>query len=563
MKLLFSVFLLMAVASFSVQAQNLMQYEKKNYTNAEGETLPYRILYPENYDANNTYPLVFFLHGAGERGNDNEAQLTHGAALFLEKENREKFPAIVVFPQCAENDFWAHMERTESGIRKFPYYQEPDRSLGLALEVLDKIIAEEGVDKSRLYVMGLSMGGMGTFETLARRPNQFAAAVPICGGGNTDLAKLYAQNTDLWIFHGSDDSVVLPEHSRMMYERLQQLGADVQYTEYPGVNHNSWDNAFAEPDLLPWLFSKKLEVTNERYRKAIFEEVEKSTHFYAFKAGEELLLDFYQPKGDEMQERPLLLYVHGGGFSGGQRDGANIQRFCEKLAKRGFTVASMSYRLTMKGEEAGFGCDQAAANKIKTFQAAVEDIRDATSLLLEQKEKFRIDPATVIIGGSSAGAEAVVHAAYWTDEDLLEDSPTLPEDFRYAGVISMAGALVDTALITQNSAIPTQLFHGTCDNLVPYASAPHHYCSEEDAGYLMLHGGLTITNRLQEIGKPYYLVTGCTGGHEWAGKPLNDHEEEIVEFILVDVMQGQFRQIHEKYEQGKSCDVGQHPHFCK
>jgi len=562
MKLRCPILLLTLLTGFSLKAQNLELYEKRTYTNSEGEELPYRILYPENYHENQEYPLVLFLHGAGERGNDNALQLKHGAELFLKKENREQFPAIVVFPQCAREDYWAYMERTESGVRQFPYYAEPGTSLGLALELLNELIAEEGVDEDRLYLMGLSMGGMGTFETLARLPVRFAAAAPICGGGNTDLARLYAQNTDLWIFHGAEDVVVSPELSRAMYERLQTLGANVKYTEYPGVNHNSWENAFAEPDLLPWLFSKKREKEKMRYQTEIFDEVEKSTHFYAFKDNEELLLDFYQPVGDEMSERPLLLYVHGGGFSGGQRDGENIQRFSEKLAKRGFAVASMSYRLTMQGEDAGFGCDQAAANKILTFQKAVEDIRDATDLLLKEKAQFRIDPDRIVISGSSAGAEAVIHAAYWSDADLLEDSPELPDGFRYAGVISMAGALVDADLITPETAIPTQIFHGTCDNLVPYATAPHHYCSEDDTGYLMLDGGLTIANRLRELGKPYYLVTGCTGGHEWAGKPLNDHVKEIVDFMTTDVMQGEFRQIHEKYEQGKDCSVGEHPHFC-
>jgi len=331
MKLRCPILLLTLLTGFSLKAQNLELYEKRTYTNSEGEELPYRILYPENYDENQEYPLVLFLHGAGERGNDNALQLKHGAELFLKKENREQFPAIVVFPQCAREDYWAYMERTESGVRQFPYYAEPGTSLGLALELLNELIAEEGVDEDRLYLMGLSMGGMGTFETLARLPVRFAAAAPICGGGNTDLARLYAQNTDLWIFHGAEDVVVSPELSRAMYERLQTLGANVKYTEYPGVNHNSWENAFAEPDLLPWLFSKKREKEKMRYQTEIFDEVEKSTHFYAFKDNEELLLDFYQPVGDEMSERPLLLYVHGGGFSGGQRDGENIQRFSEKL----------------------------------------------------------------------------------------------------------------------------------------------------------------------------------------------------------------------------------------
>ena len=101
------------------------------------------------------------------------------------------------------------------------------------------------------------MGGFGTFDMLALYPDYFAAAFPICGGGNTDNAPLFAKKLPLWIFHGDSDRVVSVEYSRAYYKRLKELKAKVKYTEYPGVGHNSWDNAFAEKDLLPWLFSRR------------------------------------------------------------------------------------------------------------------------------------------------------------------------------------------------------------------------------------------------------------------------------------------------------------------
>lgn len=227
------------------------------------DTLPYRILLPENYDPQRQYPLILFLHGAGERGSDNERQLIHGRKMFLDAEVRKKYPAIVIFPQCAVRQSWAVMDLPKDSafkwsLVKFPADVPPTKPSALLHQLMDSLIASGSVDTRRLYVGGLSMGGMGTFDMLARFPQRFAAAFPICGAGNESLASRYAQNTALWIFHGSADATVPPNSSRLFYSTLQKAGADVKYTEYPGVGHNSWDNAFAEPGLMPWLFSHTL-----------------------------------------------------------------------------------------------------------------------------------------------------------------------------------------------------------------------------------------------------------------------------------------------------------------
>lgn len=255
--------ILFAMGFFSfLFGQDKAAFEKRIYQDANGDTLHYRILYPENYNRNKKYALVLFLHGAGERGYDNEAQLTHGSKLFLDKKNRQKYPAIVVFPQCKPApDYWAHMVlNAKDGVnyRDFPVMDEPKPSMKRVMELLAKLQNEEAVDQNRLYLMGLSMGGMGTFELLSRMPNTFAAAIPICGGGEPSLVTRYAKNTPLWIFHGDKDDVVLPEYSRRMYAALQAAGAQVQYTEFPGVNHNSWDPTFKQKGLLKWLFSNRL-----------------------------------------------------------------------------------------------------------------------------------------------------------------------------------------------------------------------------------------------------------------------------------------------------------------
>lgn len=226
-----------------------------------GDTLPCRILSPIHFSTGEKYPLFIFLHGAGERGNDNEAQLTWGADLFLDSANRENYPAIVVFPQCAADSSWSARVRKKTadsvGNYRFPMQSEPTRPLELVMNFIDTLISSGIVDVKRIYVGGLSMGGFGTFEILWRRPQLFAAAIAICGGGNPAGAKIYGKNFPIWVFHGAEDPVVPVNSSRIMVEALKEAKARVKYTEYPGVQHDSWKNAFAEADLLPWIFEQK------------------------------------------------------------------------------------------------------------------------------------------------------------------------------------------------------------------------------------------------------------------------------------------------------------------
>jgi predicted peptidase len=246
--------------SILAKGQNLGLFEKQIYVAPTGDTLPYRILYPKNFDSSKTYPLVLFLHGAGERGKDNESQLTHGAKLFLDEVNREKYPAIVIFPQCRKESYWGSVtvDRTKNPLSlSFNYTNPPTPPLVSAIALVNELIKKGNVEKSRVYIMGLSMGGMGTFEAVYRNPKLFAAAVPICGGGDVNLYDKRVKKVPFWIFHGAIDGVVNVVESRKMVAKLKALKADVSYTEYPDVNHNSWDNAFAEKDLLPWMFTHK------------------------------------------------------------------------------------------------------------------------------------------------------------------------------------------------------------------------------------------------------------------------------------------------------------------
>lgn len=239
--------------------QDFTLFNAETYHSADGKALPYRILYPKNYDRSRTYPLVLFLHGGGERGDDNEKQLLHGVKVFLEPEAREQYPCLVVAPQCPVDSYWASVKfnRAKYPLElDFNYRYEPTEGLRLAVELLKSLIDKEQVDTERVFITGLSMGGMGTFEAVYRFPELFAAAIAVCGGADTTAYEKHPAKIPFWIFHGAEDGVIAVEHSRKIYQILKAQGADVKYTEYPGVNHNSWEKAYAEPDLLPWLFNK-------------------------------------------------------------------------------------------------------------------------------------------------------------------------------------------------------------------------------------------------------------------------------------------------------------------
>jgi predicted peptidase len=243
----------------NAQASGKNLYEKQYFIEGD-DTLYCRILSPLHFSAGKRYPLIVVLHGSGERGNDNESQLKWGSDLFLDSINREKYPAIVIFPQCPFDSSWSvrvKNKTSDSGLYRFPMKLPPTRPLQMVMNFIDTLMSAGTVDSSRIYVGGLSMGGFGTFEILWRKPGLFAAAFPICGGGNPESAKLYGKNFPIWVFHGADDDAVPVNNSRVMVAALKNAGAKVKYSEYPGVKHNSWINAFAEPDFLPWIFAQK------------------------------------------------------------------------------------------------------------------------------------------------------------------------------------------------------------------------------------------------------------------------------------------------------------------
>lgn len=264
----------------------------------------------------------------------------------------------------------------------------------------------------------------------------------------------------------------------------------------------------------------------ERYIDDLFSEVEKSTYEYANKDGESLKLDVYQPIGDKASDRAAIIWMHGGGFAGGKRDNGAEVKFMEIAAKKGFVAVSISYRLTRKGKS--FSCDAPRNEKMETFRLASKDLWDAIYYIASNDKQFKIDPSKLIIGGSSAGAEGILNAVYM--RDWLYEGPSKYHTIQPLALFSLAGAMIDARYINSDNAVPAVFFHGTDDNLVPYATAPHHYCKASDIGYIWLDGSRTIADKLKSLNTSYLLYTFTDARHEISSMPF-DYLDHVFEFL--------------------------------
>ena len=269
----------------------------------------------------------------------------------------------------------------------------------------------------------------------------------------------------------------------------------------------------------------------EEYVDSLYSVREVQTEVYARKAGEDLVIDLYQPEKEAGEKSPLIIFMHGGGFSGGSPKNPQEVKFAGIAASKGYTVGLISYRLTRKGKS--FGCDFEAEGKIETFRAAAEDFMDAVEFMKMHSERFNIDSDRIIVGGSSAGAEAVLNAVY--NPDLMFTNKEKYKNARFSAVFSLAGALVDVRYLTETNAVPGIFFHGTADNLVPYGTAAHHFCDNKEPGYIILDGSKSIVEKLEELGISYLFYTFKDAGHEISGMPL-DHLPHIFLFLKMAVI---------------------------
>jgi predicted peptidase len=226
------------------------RFSRERYVDEKGDTLNYRLLFPDA-DRFRKYPLVIFLHGSGERGGDNDAQLKWGVMNFATDQNMTLHPAIVIAPQCPEKMTWSNVTGKNGGALELQ--PEPSKPMALVIRLIHQLMKTMPVDTDRIYITGLSMGGFGTYDAIERYPALFAAAVPVCGGGDTSGAAAIA-HIPMWIFHGAEDPAVNPVYDLRMLEALTRAGARPGFTEYPETGHFSWIGAYSDPLMMEWLF---------------------------------------------------------------------------------------------------------------------------------------------------------------------------------------------------------------------------------------------------------------------------------------------------------------------
>ena len=231
-------------------------FEDRVWRAGPGIDLPYRFLLPDTLPAGRHFPLVLFLHGAGERGDNNRSQLRHGVRRFALPESRAAHPAFILVPQCPAGEgrnagYWLGRHPKAKGRDDV---NGAGDMLAMLLQLTAAILERYPVDPQRIYVTGISMGGFATWALMAMRPDLFAASVPVCGGGDPGWAPRM-KDIPVWAFHGAEDNVVPVEYTRRMVESLRAAGGNPKYTEYAGTGHDSWTPAYEEPDLLDWMFA--------------------------------------------------------------------------------------------------------------------------------------------------------------------------------------------------------------------------------------------------------------------------------------------------------------------
>lgn len=215
-------------------------FQMRTFTDGDKKTYRYVIYVPPKLDPVKKPPVLMFLHGSGERGDNGIDQIMVGLGPALWKQ-RSTFPFIAIFPQCETGSNWLA--------------DKPDAKRAMA--ILETVEKEFDTDRDRVYLTGLSMGGAGTWSLASKDPGRFAAIVPMCGRGSVDDAqKLATAHLPIWNFCGDKDGAETVKNSRDLHDALTKAGAKDRYTEYPGVGHNCWDNAYGTPELYTWLLEQ-------------------------------------------------------------------------------------------------------------------------------------------------------------------------------------------------------------------------------------------------------------------------------------------------------------------
>lgn len=223
------------------------------------DTIPFRLHTPPSASADAPKPLLIFLHGAGERGADNKRQLHHlPSRWFKEPHLGGRHEAFIFAPQCPRGEWWSAAKANEKGEWIMDIKQPVSNSLLAVEKKILELLQNPAIDKTRVYLTGLSMGGYGSWYLAHRHPYLFAGVVPICGGCDTSYApKLAEAKLPIWVVHGDADNVIQVERSREIVHALRKEGGNITYTEIPNVGHNSWHIAYGPNGVIEWLFGQR------------------------------------------------------------------------------------------------------------------------------------------------------------------------------------------------------------------------------------------------------------------------------------------------------------------
>lgn len=238
---------------FGISATSAATPEAREWKAPNGTTVKYRWHAPATIEPGKTYPLVLFLHGAGERGDDNTAQLKHGVNAIIKASESLHQPCFLIAPQCPADRWWAPINRETMRLSEA---SKPNSLLEAVLALADATMKQQPADPKRFYVTGISMGGYATWDLLGRAPEKIAAAIPICGGGDPSLVSNF-HTIPIHAFHGDADPVVPVKTTREMIEALEKAGGNPRATYYPGVQHDSWTRTYDNIEVIQWLFQQR------------------------------------------------------------------------------------------------------------------------------------------------------------------------------------------------------------------------------------------------------------------------------------------------------------------
>ena len=466
-----------------------------------GAVMPYQLYVPHHYDPAKRYPVILFLHGAGERGADGYLPLegNEGAVSWARSAEQAQRPCFVIAPQCPAEGRWT----TTSTSSQKPFTPTPE--LDAAYEILKSVMTEYSIEETRVYVTGISMGGFGTWALGIAHPETFAALVPICGGGDPERAGTIADKP-IWAFHHAGDPVVPVGMTRAIVRELETPENDlyyrpVLYTEYPVGDplergeHFSWVPAYQTEPMREWLFAQRLgtgvgkirDISPHRqlpdppfkdgkipYGFAKTDHIERKFLDIRYtNRPDSAKLDVYLP-ATRQGPYPVMMYVHGGGFFFGSKEMDDLQPILYGL-ERGYAVVSVNYTLI----DCPIGVEKPAQS---VFPQALYQAKAALRWIRANAAVCKFDPDRVAVLGTSAGGQ--IAGLLGTTGHKPETGDLSLGNSRFSSAVQAAIIACGANRATPNhlrgvfstriedhaaaGGPPLLLLHGTEDQVLPY-----------------------------------------------------------------------------------------------